>query len=72
MAMSSIFYNFTITDEEAAERFADVLDRASQQPAWKPQSEIDPLVRDPEMIRNIALRAVEAHRKHHAISESEG
>lgn len=72
MALSSIFYNFTITDEKAAERFADVLDKVSQQPAWNPQSEVDPLVRDSEMIRDITLRAVEAHSKHHVLSESEG
>ncbi|MCD7889669.1 MAG: hypothetical protein LUG23_07140 [Oscillospiraceae bacterium] len=63
MATSSIFYNFTITDEKAAERFADVLDKAAQQPSWEPQSEVDPLVRDPETIKAIAIRAVAAHRK---------
>ena len=62
MATSSIFYNFTITDEKEAERFVNVLDKAAQQPAWKPQSEVDPLIRDPEKIRAIALRAVAAHR----------
>ncbi len=62
MATSSIFYNFTITDEKEAERFANVLDRAAQKPAWKPQHEVAPLVRDPEKIRAIALQAVATHR----------
>ncbi|MCD7825871.1 MAG: hypothetical protein LUH14_07925 [Clostridiaceae bacterium] len=63
MATSSIFYNFTITDEKDAERFADVLDKAAQQPAWKPRTAVAPLVRDPETIRAIANRAVAAKRK---------
>ncbi len=62
MATSSIFYNFTITDEKAAERFADVLDKAAQQPPWRPQGEVAHLVRDPEEIRTISLMAVAAHR----------
>ncbi len=62
MATSSIFYNFTLTDKKAAERFVDVLDKAAQQPSWEPQSEVDSLVRDPETIKVIAMQAVETHR----------
>ncbi|MCD7847376.1 MAG: hypothetical protein LUG49_05045 [Oscillospiraceae bacterium] len=51
MATSSIFYNFTITDPKAAERFADALEKASQQPPWKPQTEVGHLVTDPEELR---------------------
>lgn len=62
MATSSIFYNFTITDEKDAERFANALEQAAQQPAWKPQTTAAPLVRDPDTIRAIANRAITAKR----------
>ncbi|MCD8006418.1 MAG: hypothetical protein LUF29_05520 [Oscillospiraceae bacterium] len=51
MATSSIFYNFTITDPKAAERFADALEKASQQPPWKPAFEVAPLITDKEELR---------------------
>ena len=62
MATSSIFHNFTITDKKEAERFVEVLDKAAHQPKWKPQSEVAPLVRDPERIRAIAFGALAAHK----------
>ncbi len=52
MAMSSIFTNFTITDEKSAERFLDALDKASEQPAWKSRIPFSPPVRDPNIIRD--------------------
>ncbi len=51
MATSSIFTNFTITDEKTAERFLDALDKAAEQPAWKPGIPFKPPVRDHEVIR---------------------
>ena len=51
MATSSIFHNFVITDEQAVERFLDVLDKAAEQPAWKPRIPYKPPIRDPEVIR---------------------
>ncbi|MCD7811235.1 MAG: hypothetical protein LUG91_05210 [Ruminococcus sp.] len=57
MPESSIFHNFTITDEKAAERFADALDKAAQQPPWKPQGEVAPLIRNPEVIRTMFEKA---------------
>lgn len=57
MPESSIFHNFTINGEEAAERFADALDKAAQQPPWKPQGEVAPLIRNPEVIRTMFEKA---------------
>ncbi len=51
MATSSIFTNFTITDEKKAEQFLDALDKASEQPAWKSKIPFKPPVRDPDVIR---------------------
>ncbi|MCD8084631.1 MAG: hypothetical protein LUE86_14280 [Clostridiales bacterium] len=61
MATSSIFHNFTITDEKAAEQFLDALDKAAEQSAWKPKNPFKPPIRDPEVIR-----AKMAKRKEHA------
>ncbi len=61
MATSSIFTNFTITDEKTAERFLDALDKAAEQPAWKPRIPYKPPIRDPEVIR-----AKMAKREEHA------
>lgn len=51
MATSSIFADFTITDEKAAERFVNALDEAAQQPAWQPRIPFKSPVRDPKIIR---------------------
>ncbi len=51
MATSSIFTNFTITDEKSAERFADALDKAAQQPSWKPRLDVQSTVRDRDVLR---------------------
>ena len=48
--------------KKEAERFVEVLDKAAQQPKWKPQHEVAPLVRDPEKIRAIAFGVVAAHK----------
>lgn len=61
MATSSIFYNFTITDEKAAERFADVLDRAAQQPPWKSKLGYKPPIRNPEVLRAMLAKRNEKH-----------
>lgn len=51
MPTSSIFHNFTITDEKTAEQFLDALEKASQQPPWKSQIGYKPPIRDPEVLR---------------------
>ncbi|MCD8371575.1 MAG: hypothetical protein LUC94_14865 [Clostridiales bacterium] len=61
MATSSIFHNFTITDEKSAECFVDALDKAAQQPAWKSKLGYKPPVRDPEVLRAMMARRNEKH-----------
>ncbi|MCD8363535.1 MAG: hypothetical protein LUC98_11380 [Lachnospiraceae bacterium] len=61
MATSSIFTNFTITDEKSAERFADTLDKAAQQPAWQPRLAVKAPVRDPEVLRNMMAKREKQH-----------
>ena len=51
MATSSILTNFTIMDRDAANRFADVLDEAAQQPSRKPTASVHKPLRDSEAIR---------------------
>ncbi len=63
MPTSSIFANFTITDKDAAERFADALEIASQQPKWKPSEPIEPPERDPDKIQAIFDRRAERAKK---------
>ncbi len=59
MATSSILTNFTITEKNAADRFAEVLDAASRQPSRKPTAPVNKPLRDPEAIRAL----VEKRRK---------
>ncbi|MCC8044661.1 MAG: hypothetical protein LIP12_04080 [Clostridiales bacterium] len=59
MAKSSIFANFTITDKETAEKFAEALEIASNQPKWTPSEPVEAPVRDPEKIRAIFARRAE-------------
>lgn len=59
MATSSIFTNFTITDNETAEKFAEALEIASRQPKWVPSEPIEAPERDPEKIRAIFARRAE-------------
>ncbi len=61
MATSSIFHNFTITDEESAESFVEALDKAAQQPAWQSKLGYKPPIRDPEVLRAMLARRNEDH-----------
>ncbi|MCD8010965.1 MAG: hypothetical protein LUF34_09370, partial [Lachnospiraceae bacterium] len=51
-ATSSIFKNFTINDEKAAEQVLDALDKAAEQPVWEGKVPFKPPERDPEIIRS--------------------
>ncbi len=56
MATSSILTNFTITEKNAADRFAEALDAASRQPSRKPTAPVNKPLRDPEAIRALMAK----------------
>lgn len=61
MATSSIFHNFTISDEDSAERFVDALDKASQQPTWDSKLGYKPPIRDPKVLRAMMAKRKKRH-----------
>ncbi len=56
MATSSILTNFTITDKNAAERFADALEAASQTPLKKSSAPTAKQLRSPEAIKELLAK----------------
>lgn len=58
MATSSILTNFTITDREAAENFANALESASKESEWQPTIQTKP-----PLISHEEIRALFAKRK---------
>ena len=55
MATSSIFADFTIRDQKTAEAFVDALDKAAEQPEFKPTHSYRK-VTDPDEIRALLDR----------------
>ena len=63
MATSSILTNFTITEKNAAERFADALEAASKQPTRKPTAPVNKPLREPDAIRALMAKRKENYGK---------
>lgn len=53
MPTSSIFTNIVITDPKKAEKFIDALETSSNDPVWKPASDVKPPLKDEEEIRRL-------------------
>ena len=53
MATSSIFASFDIKDRKTAEAFAEALAQSANEPEWKPDKSVEPLLTDPDEIRKL-------------------
>lgn len=56
MPTSSIFENIIISDPKKAETFINALDASSQDPAWKPETQVAPPLTDAEEIRKLMAK----------------
>lgn len=56
MPTSSIFENIIINDPEKTEKFINALDASSQDPVWKPETQVAPPLTDAEEIRKLMAK----------------